>query len=363
MKKFCLYLIALCAACACTKNESGPHDEGPVEVALTARISSVVDVSTRAPFELKTPTPENSLTAAIWASSVAKTYFGAQKTEPGEDAKFIDFHDSTRFTSAERQLLDHRLFYPTDDGKGHEKPLVYFVGLCPKRGWAVEKCSTHKISDTLAWDVARYEFDGCSDVMFAPEVSNGLATSIECPQMHFRHILTWLKFNVVSDEDAIDAWGKVQYIKIVSHKILRIDVNDGVVTYDPSTSANIMDTYCFLKGKSTDQVFNSTASVNPSSSVELTTSPQEVAYVLCASRNAAPGNGSDEYEVIIKTEYRPETRVTVNLKDANGYDYTGNTSGKQFTVTFRFQLGDRVVTVARITEWDNGGIGVKKVEE
>lgn len=337
------FLTLFVALGACDK--SPVPDCGPVEIALAAAVENT-GISTRAPFTLNTPTADNPVTSAIWASTTSHSYKGSQSSEPGPESDTIDYHNSTCFTSGEKQLLDHQLFYPEN------KATVYFIGLCPRSqdGWSVDKSSSGK------YDIASHRFDGKTDVMYASEVSNNLESSAILPKLTYRHMLTWIKFNVVADSnDAIDAWGKLNKITIVSNDRANINVSTDTCTFDNLNTA--LPAYCYKKGVSTDIAFEN-------QSIELTTSPQEVAYTLCGAVLAGDADGENEYSITIDTEYRPNTTVPINLKKAGGTDnYAGNTGGCQFTVTLRFKLGENIVTTARATEWSNGGIGVSSITE
>jgi len=346
MKHTYLPVLALLVALgACQKDTV--CDRGPVEIALAATVENI-GISTRAPFSLNTPTADNPVTSAIWASTTSHSYKGSQDTEPGPEATVIDYHNSTCFTSGDKQLLDHQLFYPEN------KDMVYFVGLCPRSqdGWNVDE----SIPGSGQYDVAKHIFDGKTDVMYASEVKNNLDSSSKLPILTYRHVLTWIKFNVVADsQDAIDAWGKVRKITISSNSRVNINVSTDTCTFDNLNPA--LPAYCYKKGVSTDIAFEN-------QSIELTTSPQEVAYTLCAAVIAGDADGENEYSITIDTEYRPNTTVPINLKKAGGTDnYAGNTGGCQFTVTLRFKLGENIVTTARATEWSNGGIGVSSITE
>ncbi|MCQ2185058.1 MAG: fimbrillin family protein, partial [Bacteroidales bacterium] len=338
MKRIFILLALSALAASCGKGEMASGRSGEVTLGVTV-VNDEGD--TRAPYRLTVPTADDPVTAAIWASTTSKSYRGSQTEEPGPDATIIDYHNSTCFTSGTRQLLDHQLFYPSNKAK------VYFVGFCPRSedGWAVEGAS---------YNIARYEFDGKTDVMYAAEASSNIELSAMDLQLQFRHILTWLRFNVVADKDAIEAWGRVKKITLVGNKQVKINVTDNTCSFDQPNQQ--FPTYCTQKGVFTDSLFHG-------QSIELTTSPQEVAYTMCGAVNAAAGDGENEYTVTIETEYRPETSGAINLKTAGGANFSGLTEGKQFTVTLRFKLGDNVTVSACVSEWKNGGIGVAPIEE
>jgi len=338
MRKIFILCIVLSGILSCQKE--GEFSE-PCEITVNARILTDSQ-DTKSPIEVTVPTADNPVTAAIWASTTSHRYEGTQSEEPGPDATFIDYHNSTCFTSGSKQLLDHQLFYPSN------KKTVYFVGFCPRSsdGWTVVKDGKYNI--------ARYEFDGKTDVMYASETSNSIEYSAMDLNLEFRHILTWLRFNVVADKNAIEAWGPVKKITIESNKEVYIDVEKDTCTFDGNDE--VFPTYITKKGEYTDNVFSD-------QSIELTTSSQEVAYSLCAAVNAGSADNENEYTVTIETQYRPETTVTINLKNASGSNFSGLTEGRQFTVTLRFKLGDNITTSACVSEWKNGGIGVTPINE
>lgn len=339
MKKV-LVLITIAAVFASCQKQTAVGT-GPKEITLCARVLNDTG-ETKAPYELDVPTAENPVTAAIWASTTSKSYQGSQTSEPGPEATKIDYHNSTCFTSGTKQLLDHQLFYPEN------KAPVYFVGFCPRSesGWAVE--------GEPVYNIARYEFDGKTDVMYASETSNTIEYSSMDLQLEFRHVLTWLRFNVVADKEAIEAWGRLKKITVVSNKQVKINVSNNTCAFDQVN--NEFSTYCTAKGVFTDTKFAEQL-------IELTTSPQEVAYTLCAAVDAGAADGENEYTINIETEYRPDTNVSINLKAANNADFSGLTEGRQFTVTLRFKLGDNITASACVSEWKNGGIGVAPIVE
>lgn len=326
-----------------------PSDNSPVEVTLSAVIENA-GIRTKAPFDLEKPTDHNPVTAAIWASTVSGSYQGTQKDPPASGSLFIDYHNSTCFTGEKKQLLDHQLFYPDNDSP------VYFVGLCPRSadGWHAKEA----IEGSGVYNVAHHLFYGNADVMFAKEVSNHLSTSSNPPELTFRHVLTWIQFNVVADNsEAIEAWGQVQKITIASNNEVNINLTSEKCSFAKS-GTNELSAYCINnKGENTDVEFKD-------QKINLTTTSQPVAYTLCAPVDALPDDGLNEYSITIDTEYRPDTKVSINLKAADGStNFSGNTEGCQFTVTLRFKLGENIVTTARATEWQNAGVGVTSVGE
>lgn len=348
MKK--LFIIILFSAgllTACQKSISPVYGPRPVTFSVTIENSGD---ETKSPYTLTVPTAKDSLTAAIWASTTKGSYEGTQKKEPNPDStNVVDYHNSTCFTSGTRQLLDHQLFYPYKDG--HNTDSVFFVAFCPRSqdGWAVEQAAGQ-----TKHNVARFQFDGKTDVMFAQERGNCFDFSSRDLSLSFRHVLTWLRFNVVADEDAIEAWGKVKKITIHSNNVIKINVTKNTCEFSQEDKS--FPTYITHKGNFTNTEFEDQA-------IELTTSAQEVAYTLCGAVNASAGGSDNEYTVDIETEYRPSTTVAINLKAANGSNFAGLTEGKQFTVTLRFKLGDNITTSATVSEWKNGGIGVAPIEE
>jgi len=350
MKKIIIILISIVGFAACEKNR--PVSLGPQPIALCATIENI-GIGTKAPYTLTVPTSKDSLTAAIWASTTRKSYKGSQKKEPNPDStNVVDYHNSTCFTSGARQLLDHQLFYPNKDG---HKDSVFFVGFCPRsqEGWSVE--GTVKSAGDTLWNIARFQFDGKTDVMFAGEKGNNIDFSSRDLSLNFRHVLTWLRFHVVADEEAISAWGYVKKITIESKSVIKINVSSETCTFD--TPDNVFRTYCIDKGTYTDTEF-------ADQNIELATSTQDVAYSLCAAVEAAAGDGNNEYTITIETQYRPETKVAVNLKaEGNTEDFIGSTGGRLFDVTLRFKLGDNVTTTASVSEWKNAGIGVAPIVE
>jgi len=353
MKKLLFIIISAAGLLTACQERISPV-VGPRPITFSATIENSGD-GTKAPYTLTVPNEKDSLTAAIWASTIKGSYQGLQKEEPDpEKTNVVDYHNSTCFTSGTRQLLDHQLFYPYKDEEVRDDS-VFFVGLCPRSqdGWAVDSTLVDVSISKYIYNIARYEFDGKTDVMFASETGNCFNFSSKDLSLHFNHMLTWLRFNVVADKEAIEAWGAVRKITIRSCNEILINVNDGSCKFNKEDT---FPTYCTQNGKYTNTEFKDQA-------ITLTTSAQEVAYTLCCALNATGDDNENEYTIDIETYNRPSTTVSIDLKAADGSNFAGPTKGKQFTVTLRFKLGDNITTSACVSEWKNGGIGVSSIEE
>lgn len=336
-----------------------------------------------------TPTTDMPLFAAIWASSISHQYTGVQSYNTNAAAYrayvengYVDYHNTTKFTSGVKQLLDHQLFYPDANAQGytdgtgtgiHEwsqqdrtglaKSPIYFIGLCPRSesGWSVKSDGTG-----MKDNVAYHTFDGKEDVMYAPEVSKNITETQTTAALTFHHLLTWIRIRLCAETpEAIASWGKVESIRIKSKDQVFIDTSkrldeEGAVTFAESKANNTIPTYKITNGVYTKNEFSYTGE---NAGVGLTLSPNELCYVLCAPKNAVATAGQSEYEMYIDTSLKKNVLVTVDLKGEDGNNFSGNTAGHQFTVLVTFKLGFNISTVATVSSWENGGLALTNITE
>lgn len=340
MKNIYIYILLITLLVSCDASQDILNERVPIE--LGAEVQNM-GASTRAPYSLTTPSISTPLSASVWMSTTSHEY--ANTTTAASlvnETAFTDihFHNSATFTGSTKQLLNTQMYYPSN------KSQMYFVGLYPysddgnaDNDWAL-------VTETV--NKAEYIFDGKTDVMFAPEVSNGIETSAKYPVLQFQHLLTWLRIQVyASTEENISTWGKITSIKLVSKDKVTVNLADNTATFSEDTQ---LPTY-----------LTDTDTPCTGQAIELTTTPTEIAYVLCAPVTATTAN--DEYELILSTENRSDISVSVNLRAANNTNFYEYTAGHQFTVTLKFVEGDNILTTAQITPWSNGGYSTVSVGE
>lgn len=329
-----ILLLGIALLASCTSDDEVQLSRVPIYIGATVEGPQV---ATRAPYTLTAPSKINPLNAAVWMSTTTHSFPDSQLGKGDENAPSIAYHNTATITGSDKQLLNDQLFYPTSDIP------VYFVGLYPQANWTARE--TYGVQGS----VADYTFDGKTDVMYAPEVSNHYTTAPTYPVLNFRHLLTWLRFRVSADsQESADAWGKVTSIAVKSRNRLTLSFTTGHVEFngDPVN----MPAYT-----SADQVFTDQA-------VELYATPVEVAYVLAEPVTAT--TAGDEYTLVIKTEGRQEAaEVPINLRTKTNTDFEGSTAGHQFTITLKFANGDNIMTTVAVEAWDNGGSMIIEVTE
>lgn len=323
--------IALMTACT-------SHDEAPiarVPIYICAAVESQ-QASTRAPYSLTVPSATEPLVADVWMSTTSHSYPGAQVGAAEDAPTTIDYHNTATFTGDKKQLLNTQIYYPAS-------AMVYFVGLYPQGAWQVA-------DDGGTRNAATCTFDGKTDVMCAAEVSNSLSTSATPPTLQFRHLLTWLRFKVSAEnQDCIDAWGQLTDIAIESNNKVKVNLGTNYVTFSADVAEPTLNAYT-----TADEPFTG-------KTVDLYTTPQEVAYVL--AEPVAATNTDTEYTLFVSTVARKNVPVKINLKAASGEDFVGYTSSHQFTISLRFSTGDNIMTTVEVEPWTNGGSIIQPVEE
>lgn len=368
MRRFIYITLAIMWLISCQKeslSNSSSVDGAPIYLSAITEHST----DTRAPYEYTSPNDgENGvLHAAIWASSFGNDNIGYTYPNPEPplngkngvetNANQVAIHATADFDSNAPQLLNQAV-YPMVG------TTVFFVGLHPQSGWSVNTDANK----------ANFTFNGSNDVMFAPRIKGQYAQSddqvINAPQLHFYHLLTWLKVRIkAEDADAISAWGKITKMEISSNTKVEIDLSDK----NSSASAEVSEgEFNFSKcefstpGKlSLYKAGSDDEFVTPTNGYTMsTTSPQDiVAYVLCSPVDAVATTVVDskdvtvpEYTLYIETENR-RVELPIDLKINDGAYYTGNTRGKHFTLNLTFKMGNTIIVTAQAEDWKLGGAG------
>ena len=363
-----LFLLAAVVSCNDEKMDVGSSGEHRPIYLSAATNNSVL---TRAPYELTEPTTYKPLSVDVWASTTEYLFRNDGLNGTGVDGK-VSLHATARFQSSAPQLLNEAIYNET------ERPRVYFVAMYPQ-GWT-----------TADGTKALFTINGAQDLMFAPQIYGTYGTPYEqSPQLSFRHLLTWLTFELKAEStEAIAAWGRVRNIEIRSKNSVIVDLSgtaynkviDGdkaIYNYQPSgcTYENETRLPLYYKIPTNATEDDKTLQNKFPGGYELTTSGSEVAYVLCAPVNATFEEGeegnktkTDEYTLYVETDYR-NIEVGIDLKkeyaggsDENRY-FTGSTMGYKFNIQLNFKLGNTIAVTAKMNDWTEGGIINKDVEE
>lgn len=321
---------------SCTSQDDVLLSRVPIYIGATVEGQQA---ETRAPYTLTAPSKTNPLNAAVWMSTTQHSFPNSNLGKGDENAASIAYHNTATFTGTDKQLLNDQLFYPSDD------KLVYFVGLYPQTGWEA------RATGSLTGGLADYTFDGKTDVMYAPEVSNRYTTAPTYPVLQFKHLLTWLRIKVCAENAATaTAWGEVQSIKIKSRNRLTMSFESQIITFN----GDLVDMPAYTLA---DLPFEG-------QNTELYTTPIEVAYALVEPVTAVAGDDHNEYTLIVKTENRSEPiEVPINLTAEDKSDFAGSTAGHQFTITLKFANGDNIMTTVAVSPWENAGSMIIEVTE
>lgn len=380
MKGNYLYIacgFVLAGMMACTNDTPGirPMDEEASRIYLSAGVGGP-DVSSRTPYtgdpteingnQYEVPTMSQPLDVSVWASTTSGSFLNEGKDGSGGT---VAIHTQAHFQSGAPQLLGQAI-YPKNDNTP-----VYFVGFHPK-------------SD--AWTLldgdnsASYTFTGKEDVMFAPQISGAYDTAYEnSPTFYFRHLLTWLRIEMIADMDEEDvenrkavaeAWGEIVSMTISSKN--QVTVNN--LSEEGFNSSNVI-----FSGEATDMnlYHTDTDNVFPNAGSQMIPYEKltEVAYVLCAPVDGVDmqysvDEGRDvkvpEYTLHVKTTKR-DVHIPIDLMKKDGdavSPFTDYTMGYQFVIQLNFKMGNVIGVSAAIsldanTDWFTHGTGSTDLKE
>lgn len=373
MKGNYLYIacgFVLAGMMACTNDTPGirPTDKEASRIYLSAGVGEPA-VSSRTPYQYEVPTMSQPLDVSVWASTTMGNFGNEGKN--GSDGR-VAIHTQAHFQSGAPQLLGQAI-YPKKDNTP-----VHFVGFHPKS------------SDTDKWTLqnnnnsASFTFTGKEDVMFAPQISGAYDTAYEnSPTFHFRHLLTWLRIEMIADMDEEDvenrkavaeAWGEIVSMTISSKN--QVTVNN--LSEDVFNSSNVV-----FSGDATDMnlYHTDTDNVFPNAGSQMIPYEKltEVAYVLCAPVDGddmqySVDEGQDvkvpEYTLHVKTTKR-DVYIPIDLMKKDGdavSPFTENTMGYQFVIQLNFKMGNVIGVSAAIsldanTDWFTHGTGSTDLKE
>lgn len=313
-------------------------EQGDYRVYISASVEEAV--STRAPYipasdsdtAPDSPNDEHPLLAAVWASTDPVKF--ADESNPGnkEGVYKVAYHTAANFRNGQNQLLEGIIY-------SKDKTWIYFVGLYPKEDW-----------QTLDGTKTEHKFTGYEDIMYADKVYGFYSSGVSInPRLHFHHLLTWLRFEIKAEsEEVANTWGKIKDIRIQSMDVAEVDLSKPYGT-DWAECISFSETATLpLYKTDSDEIFpGGTPYSIPYHASE------EVAYVLCASKDASVQN--TDYILEIETEFRSAS-VPVNLKSAAGVDFNESTMGKQFTLSLVFRPGNTISVACLVTDWVTGGV-------
>ena len=372
MKGNYLYIACgfmLAGMMACTNDTPGirPTDEEASRIYLSAGVGEPA-VSSRTPYQYEVPTMTQPLDVSVWASTTMGNFGNEGKN--GSDGT-VAIHTQAHFQSGAPQLLGEAIYPKKDDTP------VYFVGFHPQSsdtGWILQNDNNS----------ASFTFTGMEDVMFAPRISGSYGTDFDAsPQFHFRHLLTWLRIEMIADMDEEDvenrkavaeAWGEIVSMTISSKN--QVTVNN--LSEDVFNSSNVV-----FSGDATDMKLyhTDTDDVFPNAGSQMIPYEKltEVAYVLCApvvgdDMEYSVDEGQDvkvpEYTLHVKTTKR-DVYIPIDLMKIDGNavsPFTVNTMGYQFIIQLNFKMGNVIGVSAAIsldanTDWFTHGTGSTDLKE
>ena len=381
MKGNYLYIacgFVLAGMMACTNDTPGirPTDEEASRIYLSAGVGGPV-VSSRTPYmgdpteingsQYEVPTMTQPLDVSVWASTTSGSFLN--KGKDGSDGT-VAIHTQAHFQSGAPQLLGQAI-YPKNDNTP-----VHFVSFHPKSdSWNLQNDNNS----------ANFTFSGKEDVMFAPRISGTYGIDYEnspgsVPTFHFRHLLTWLRIEMIADMDEEDvenrkavaeAWGEIVSMTISSKN--QVTVNN--LSEEGFNSSNVI-----FSGEATDMKLyhTDTDNVFPNAGSQMIPYEKltEVAYVMCAPvvGQYIDDEGKDlpvpEYTLHIQTTKR-DVHIPIDLMKIDGNavsPFTVNTMGYQFIIQLNFKMGNVIGVSAAIsldanTDWFTHGTGSTDLKE
>lgn len=349
--------ILLCVVLTLSACQSNVLELNDTDRRIYLSVAVESSVQTRTPYTLTTPTPENPVLADVWASTTSNIYKHVDGAAGDGSNNVVSRHTKANFQNGSAQLLIDAI-YPQNN-------TVNFVAMHPQ-GWVGNDAGIS----------ASYTFDGKTDVMFAPQTS-GKYGDTNWPKLTFKHLLTWLRIEIVAESEAIsDAWGELQSLTIKSSNNVTIDLQSDyrpeLVTFG-SDGTSIIDMPFYKTGENnvfpdsnTPYTIPAPPPANKDEEIDKMDYVEEVAYVLCepvtASKVDDEGNNTTEYTLTVQTTERT-VEVPVDLMSGENTPYGENTMGKQFTLLLNFKMGNTITVAARTTDWETGGIASGEITE
>ena len=337
MKKSYIILVTTLTLAACSNQTPYDHGNEPIanNIALRATVEEI-EVATRSevtPFTGRVSSA-NPLNAEVWFSFDANTYDNAPQSPTWLPIhSTINFRgevvDPKPYTDASDE--EHPLKYPT--GTDSDKK-VYCVGLAPVS------------VDGSRWEstdnkVATRPINGKEDLMFAPRIEGTWRQRFEIQQ--YEHLLTWVKINIIATStEAIESWGKVKRIAIISNDGVEVTLGSDVIDYT--------DTFTELEVISTTEP-----------AVDLSTVITPIGSTLSSPPTSTTTLDNDDntlaYRVKVTTELGGDKEISVGITDFedNAISTADRTvtCGKLYILELRFNEYDIVNGVCTLNSWQN----------
>lgn len=321
----CLLLIVT-AICSCTTEEVYRNEVQDINLSARVETSYEVEVHTRAesateamPYMDSIPSIDNPLEAMIWLSTTPGLY----KDEPVAPTYLpkhasINFNASTPVFPNEHKEgnVGYKLKYPEDNSN------VYCVGLYPNSlNWTTDDGT--EVSHVIS---------GTDDIMFSPEIYGNRRNQIG--QQRYHHLLTWLKVCAwAENEQAINDWGEIEYIKVLTKTGVKIDLSKTKVDLNDAENNAVI---YFGEGE-----------LVSTQNKPLYTTLQQVGSIFCAP--------DTEYTLLVKgTRYNTEKELPIKLntladEPITNLDYC---RGKLFVLELTFKAFSKVEGVCVLNDWD-----------
>lgn len=287
---------------ACSAN--GPDDDTPYDgrIAIGAGIETMDGiVSGRASDAVQASvvtdfSHERPLEAAVWFSGVKDEF----RTGPQDDYTHLPAHIEMTFKERSKPAFacydvanDIYLRYKSSDSADK----VYCVGLYPATGW-----------DETSSTVTSHAITGSEDLMFAKQIEGDWSSRFG-DGLNFEHLLTWVTVVVLStSHEAIDQWGDITRLEIVSQPTVSVSLADGRVEFSGyDKNILICDT-----------------------PMPLYITGHEIATVLCSPKT--------EYKLQLTTERFGLQTISVPINDPDGNPITDASKliGKNIVITLYF---------------------------
>lgn len=330
MKKVLLSMMAVAALASCAKEEG--NTPAPVDNNEITLVSNTVNAMTKAPIETSDLNGIARVLASETSGNYSTLYTGRDQTNT-----YINFAGA----STEKGFVQSNGTTPAPAYYKDATSTVYLFGLYPST-WSL---SSGNYTCT---------FDGKTDVMFAPEIGVTKSTEVAGRTMRFNHLLTKLNVQAKLSEGTADSWGTITSIILESANNQVAIANTALPTnattrtdFNYSGSESIPFYVWETGGDYTD---NAISNANmPTNDTEI-----NVAYTLCAPVTA-DGNTGSEYTLHIVTSNGGTHDVNINLLQSdNSSNFTGSTSGYQFTIVLNFQSTE-ITATATVAPWSQGG--------
>ena len=310
-----LAIVLLTCGCTNKQEEEDMYLSNPrigVSAYLTAPLVTTRTAASANPYLGTTPSVDNMLDASVWFSNTSGTY------EAGGTPNILPRHTEVQFNSSGTVYPESDvLLYPPSG-------TVYCVGLYP---YSTTEWTNTDASGTASNTHASHAIDGSQDLMFAPEIEGTLASRFGA--LAFTHQLTWLKINVIAENNnAISSWGNVTDITVTSPgNRLTVDLSTGTASCN-STPTDIKAFEGSSALKITSQQFGSVFCA-PATSYNMTVTTTNGGLINLGS---------------IALKQADETTLVPDAAYAKG---------KMFVITLNFKPISMVEATCTLTYWDD----------